>query len=414
LKKRVMTPDGLDVLITAKNHDLKQAVAEAGKADDWIFALVSSQTGEGYGGPKKFGAARMNGGSSSRSLVGLAPLSSSSKACTTPRCGAWFLRDLRVLLQTRERVLAEHASLGYKPEDGISLVWTENWPEKHQIALASLDVWFVEACRRVRLSRKAGGYFAHSGSSEATRIDAKAFKGVIGDPWSPVHRVEAKSLTLGEGAFDYRKLTDLLFSGEWKLPLLAEPAAFEKGTATMALVCMALGRGNCKTDGFKERCIPLGGRVARSLGPRRHELHELAKEQIKEISEVDKALAYALALAASGGDRDKIKKDTYKLTTAPRGRFDAFADEVFFESLWARFEAQEVGAEAVDAVKGAFVSQLITRARKLLVDALPGLPCTPLYRPRATARARDAFEWQLTKCFEFSGKTVTTETTHAA
>ena len=70
--KTVETPDALDLLITSRNHDLKQAVAQYGAAEDWVFALVSLQTSEGYGGKGNHGIARMNGGSSSRPMLGLA------------------------------------------------------------------------------------------------------------------------------------------------------------------------------------------------------------------------------------------------------------------------------------------------------------------------------------------------------
>ena len=44
LANPVPTPDALDLLITSKNHDLKQAVARQGQPEDWLFALVSLQT----------------------------------------------------------------------------------------------------------------------------------------------------------------------------------------------------------------------------------------------------------------------------------------------------------------------------------------------------------------------------------
>ena len=75
LNKDVATPDALDLLITARNHDLKQAIARRADPEDWIFALVSLQTGEGYGGGSGGyqGIARMNGGWSSRPMMALAP-----------------------------------------------------------------------------------------------------------------------------------------------------------------------------------------------------------------------------------------------------------------------------------------------------------------------------------------------------
>ena len=64
------------MLITSRNHDLKQNVARQAEPEDWVFALVSLQTSEGYGGSGNQGIARMNGGSSSRPMLGLAPAQS--------------------------------------------------------------------------------------------------------------------------------------------------------------------------------------------------------------------------------------------------------------------------------------------------------------------------------------------------
>ena len=36
---QVSTPDALDMLITARNHDLKQAIARVAEPEDWIYAL---------------------------------------------------------------------------------------------------------------------------------------------------------------------------------------------------------------------------------------------------------------------------------------------------------------------------------------------------------------------------------------
>ena len=40
--------DALDMLVTSKNHDLKAARARHAQADDWLFALLSLQTQEGF------------------------------------------------------------------------------------------------------------------------------------------------------------------------------------------------------------------------------------------------------------------------------------------------------------------------------------------------------------------------------
>ena len=58
-KNTEATPDSLDMLVTSKNHDLKAAVVEQAGADDWIFALITLQTMEGFGGRYNYGISRM-------------------------------------------------------------------------------------------------------------------------------------------------------------------------------------------------------------------------------------------------------------------------------------------------------------------------------------------------------------------
>ena len=413
LENPLITPDALDLLITSKNHDLKQAVAQAAAPEDWIFALVSLQTGEGYGGSGNQGVARMNGGSSSRSMVTLAPLAGGK--AMTPRHGAWFRRDIRALLESREAELERNSHLAYLDAGGLGLVWLAPWSEGAQLHLCELDIWFIEICRRIRLVGDRNGIFARKGTSKATRVDAKTFKGVLGDPFAPVHKTENKSLTLGEGDFDYARLTALLLSGDWDLPLLARPAPFERAGETMALVCAALSRGNSKTDGFKSRILPLDGKRAHALGARRQALFELAQDQMKDIDLIYKALGFALALAAAGGERNKMKKEHYSHAEGARSQFNRATDTLFFDHLWARDAAQQQNAEAAHAERNQFRCVLVRKAQTAFAAALPAIPCAGLFRPRAEARARSAFTGRLRKDFpDLFAKGFAKDADHAA
>ena len=395
LKTPVSTPDALDLLITSKNHDLKQVVAQNAEAQDWLFALVSLQTSEGFGGAGNYGIARMNGGSSSRPMLGLAPLPWVHSKVSTPRPGAWFGRDVAILLATREAVLQDYSYLGYATTSGLGLTWLAPWSEVQQLAFGDLDIWFIEACRRIRLSMNSGHIVAMRGTSKAARIAAKHVNGAVGDPWAPIDRIENKSLTLSEGSFDYGMLVKLLLSGDYSLPVLARPSESEGSAETLALIAQALSRGNSKTFGFKSRILPIGGKISRalSLGPKREALHELAKQQMEEIKKFDKSLRNGLVLVASGGriEKDKIRKEHYELTKEARSRFDRAADTIFFEFLWRRFEAQETGLEASQVEERSFIQELYSKALSIFESALPSVPCVRLYRPRAEARARARF-----------------------
>jgi CRISPR system Cascade subunit CasA len=304
-----------------------------------------------------------------------------------------------ILLNQRETELEKEKEEKFAKENGLGLVWLAPWPEDEQLHLDQLDIWFIEICRRVRLIEKDGSIFAVKGASKATRIDAKVFKGSLGDPYAPIHKAENKSLTLGEGDFDYRRLTDLLFSGDWDLPLLARPAAFEPQSAHFALVCAALSRGNSKTDGFKSRVVPIRNQAAQIFGARREQIHGLAKAQIEEIGDFAKAIRYGLALAASGGDGDKIKKEHYALTHSAQAQFDRAADALFFPHLWRRFAAQDGDEEARVAERRAFQSELHVSAARIFNAALPNMPCAGIFRPRAEARAQAAFHAMIRKSF---------------
>ncbi len=413
----VPTPDALDLLITSKNHDIKQSVARDGEPQDWLYALVSLQTGEGYGGRDNHGIARMNGGSSSRPMVTLAPLPEDNAKSMTPRPGAWFRRDVRVLLATRPTAL-EESGLDYPETGGIGLTWTVPWLDGEQLRTRDLDLWFVEICRRIRLVEHGDRLSAVKGLSTAPRIQAKPLNGALGDPWAPVHKTENKSFTLAGGDFDYRTLIELLLSGNWALPLLARPASFETPQTPLVLVAAALARGNSKTEGFKSRALPLSGKVARALWSpdRRDALHQMAKAQAETIADFDKALSYTLVLAAVGGEREKISRDSYAHAKEPRTRLGHFADTIFFDHLWRRFEAQDQGSAAVDQEKTAFAARLWERTQAIFEQFLPIMPGPSLYRPRAEARARSMLWAMVRKAHPeiFPAKSENSEVTNAA
>jgi CRISPR system Cascade subunit CasA len=394
LGKNVFAPDALDMLITSKNHDLKQAVASAAADDDWLFALVSLQTCEGFGGRDNYGVARMNGGSSSRALVGLAPIGGAATRSTGVRTGTRFTRDVKQLV-ARRAALLEGLQVGYPNEGGLALLWTLPWPQGAKLALAQLDPYFVEICRRIRLGRQGETLCANIGTSSASRINAEAFKGAIGDPWAPVHVLESKALTLGdEGEFDYKRIVELMFSGNWTPPMLATLGPGEDKDATnWVLIVQAFARGNSKTGGFKERFVPLTGRTAKRIGPRFKELHDLAKQQIEEIKKVDTLLRNALALATAGGIRDDVSEKHYIRTRPVRQRLNAYADQTFFDALWRRYEAEHSGvAESVAEARRAFVERLVTTAENLLAEAMADILCSAIQRPRAEARAERRFK----------------------
>ena len=377
----VETPDALDLLITARNHDLKQNIAKQSTLEDWVFALVSLQTSAGYDGRGNCGIARMNGGSSSRTMLGITPARDWDQSIDP---SAWWARDVLHLVSARKSgESSEVGSVG-----GAALLWCYDWREGHQLDVGKLDPWFVEVCRRVRLTDTDGAVNAQRSTSRAARVDAKAFNGNLGDPWAPVHKTEGKSLTLGGGNFDYKRIYELMFSGNWAIPLLARSGRDETGD--MLLVAEALSRGNSKTEGFKSRVVPVPGKLLRFFSS--VTAASLSEAQLNEIKEFDAALRYAIALMAAGGDRDGVKRDHFKRAATASKQFDRTADRLFFPSLWRRVEARVLtDPDAEEAAKIEFLKDLFKAAKAELESALPAIPCPTIRRQKAEARAWRAF-----------------------
>lgn len=390
----VETADALDMLITARNHDLKQTIAWGADAEDWVYALVSLQTMEGYGGGGGGykGIARMNRGSSSRPMLGLCPVTQGNVVNPS----AWWRRDVARLLDVRTRTnMAPVGVIG-----GPALLWCEPWPEGRPLDVMLLDPWFIEVCRRVRLQHTNGRITALRSTSKGARVDAEAFRGVLGDPWCPVHADDPRALTLGGGRFDYRMMHRLM-SKEFHLPLLATP----RDEGDMLLIAEAFSRGKSKTEGFRSRILPMPGDVAGLFATPK--AGEISESQIADIAKADAALCDGLAVMAARGVRDDLKKEHYALSRPGHAQFDADVDAVFFDHLWAQLRVADADEACRWAVRCAFTDVLKGLARRAFDDALLGIPCAALLRPRAEARARKVFAGRLARAFPVnSGKEI--------
>jgi CRISPR system Cascade subunit CasA len=253
LKNVLVTPDALDMLVTAKNHDLKQGVIASAQPDDWLFALLTLQTMEGFLGAGNYGISRMNGGFANRAALGIAPPGGP---------GAHLRRDLRRMLALRGKL---RGATGYAAEGGLALVWLMPWDGTASLRQDALDEWYIEICRRVRLTLHEGVLGARTGGSKVPRILSME-GGVTGDPWSPIvveKSGAAKSLTVDARGFGYRRMVDFMFSDGGVQPsALQQPDATDEAGG-LQLVARALVRGQGKTEGYHERRVPLSRRGAR-------------------------------------------------------------------------------------------------------------------------------------------------------
>jgi CRISPR system Cascade subunit CasA len=406
LKNEIKTSDALDLLITARNHDLKQAISKSGADDEWLLSLVSLQTSEGYGGAGNFGIVRMNGGSSSRPMLGLAPANPDAVNVRV-RPGAWFVRDVRALLASRGTQSRLFDILEFQPHGGIGLTWLPAWEDEQQLAIRQLDPWFIEVCRRIRLIERDGQLSAKRGTSKKSRIQGDTLNGVLGDPWAPANKVTPRGLTIGSGRFDYKRIVDLLYSGEWEIPILAAPTS-EDSSGEMLLVAGALSRGNSKTEGFQWRVIPFPRPALRTLSSAdgRTQLFLVAKSQMDDIAAVEKVLAASLAIVAAAGDPSRVKKEHYRVADQARKHLNRKMDEIFFEQLWERIDAPDHGGATPAAGEQNFLALLVRYAESMFESELPTIPCPSIYRLRAETRARQRFRTRLRALFpDFSENT---------
>ena len=401
LKRKLQTPDELDMLVTAKNHDLKQAVMARAEPDDWLFALVSLQTMEGYLGAGNFGISRMNGGFANRPALGIVPPGGP---------GAHLRRDIGRLLALRDDTVARSQCA---QEGGIGLLWLVPWDGTTSLSLSALDPYYIEICRRVRLVTANGGRIcALAGSSKVSRVLSPA-GGVTGDPWAPLRPDKdgsLKVLTVNGQGFDYRRMVELMFPTDGHPSPLQTPVPTDPPEG-LALLARALARGQGKTEGYHERLVPLSNRVR--SGPAFTATDPIAMAARNRVAEAGKVKREVLnpalySLFQNGPDRIDLRHRESERKAAPfLGAFDREVDRIFFPRLWE--EAEAIDPQVGSARRDAWMRELLELAETLLVQADTVAPkashrawkarsaaldelrrrAAPI-RPRSTGRLHDA------------------------
>ena len=392
-KSPVYTPDEVDMLVTSKDHDLKSAVAQRAGIDDWIFALITLQTMEGFGGAGNYGISRMNGGLGNRPAFALAPADGG--------LGAHVRRDTLALLECRPQILERNAH--YPEDDGMTLLWTLPWDGTtgEALQLGNLDPFYIEICRRVRLRiDDDGSVYGIRTTSKAARIDAKSLNGITGDPWAPTDfrdKKGAKVLTLPAGGFHYRRVKDYLTSGDYGSPELLRPTAAEAQSGdNMQLVARAMVRGQGKTEGYYERAILIRSKLKSAMLRRTadDDLAAIAQRRVEDVARVQRILSHAIQVFAARGEPDRVNAEHRALALPWLDRLDAMVDDRFFEALQDEFEADD--EDTRKAVRDSWLMDgVVEPARDLLLDATESLPCPAIYRYKAQVNAQGLFEGRL-------------------
>lgn len=352
-------PDDLDMLVTSKSHDVKQAMIAGDDVEAWIYALVTVQTMQGFPGRGYNGIARMKGGYGSRPRVGLA-----SGLSTDAR----FARDVRVLLETWSELVEARGHA----DDGVALTWLVPWDGARSLPVGGLVPHFVEICQRLRLERSGEALLARRTTSEARRCAPEVDGGDVGDAWIPVSTDDGGAFTVSRQGFSYQRFTQLLFGDGYA----AAPAQALRADDPQEVyfLASALARGQGKTEGLHERALRLSTRVRRRLGDvvAKSSLASRAKERVGRAELVRSKVLYP-ALSTLGDAR-------------PTRSFDGRVDEIFFGDLFAQAEEDDAVARL------AWDRRLLQLARAELEAAIDASPLPDARRYRLITTAHGLFE----------------------
>lgn len=375
-KNSLCAADELDMLVTSKNHDLKATRMRHGEIDDWIISLISLQTQEGFLGSGNYGISRMNGGFASRPAVGVIP---------NGHWGARWRRDIQTLLLSRSDIVKQQ---GMPESDGTALVWLKEWDGTVSLGFASLDPFYIEICRRVRLVCSESTYLIHAltTGSKVARIDAKSRNGLTGDPWTPIDIAGEKALTIGREGFHYRLAAELLFGSKYSRSMM-QIVHPEDGDRGIVVLAQGVTRGQGKTEGYHERRIPISKTVRKlMLENQTDRLAKLAGERVHAIGQIRSVLWTALAtLFDQGANKDKFSDSAKDKASVFVKAYEQAEDARFFDDL-----NEEIESDQPDEVHLRWLLTSANRAEKVLTEAFSAGPqsCEQLYRARSGALSR--------------------------
>ena len=400
-KSRVTTADELDMLVTSKNHDLKASVVSQAGVDDWIFALITLQTMEGYGGRYNYGISRMTSGYGNRPAFSITPFT---------RISGHVRRDITALLRHRQAILHEYPVT----DGGIGLLWIEPWDGTgaETLTIDRMEPLYIEICRRVRMQYSGGTLQTVRANSDSQRIYDN--KGLTGDPWAPVSKAQVKR---GETTpkflrhiekLGYERIVDGLFSPDWGAPFLLQLIPEEQNsTKEMSLVARGLvrnkGENKLETWGYHERIISLNPGTAQIFGRGggKKEIGDIARERIEQASKVKSILRYAVAIFASAGRTNDISSENWSRANPWSDKLEEIIDVSFFDDL--QEETDETDRDERERIRNLWLENVvIANAVAILGESQTAIPCTSNQELRAISTAQSVFMGSIYQEFNVS------------
>jgi CRISPR system Cascade subunit CasA len=375
-------PTEYDVPVLSKSHALKLRRMHTPEPEHWVYLLVNVQT-TGFYSPGGRRNSRMNGSYASRPFFGLTP---------SLRLGQWIMHDIRVLKEHVSEI-EEH----YDYERNVTpLLWTEPWDGKESIELKELHPLYIDCARRIRK-----GHVWMKSTTSTERV-AGAAKGQTGDPWAPVNTSEDKVLNPGRPAFQYRKLSKILFSGNYRRPI-----SF-KETADGYVVCRAVTGEQGGRVHDLQRIIRFSNAESGDpfAEPDESTVAEEAEWRVERAGEAAAILSHALFLMLKDDRDDGEQEEVPDLLQEGKNRqvnaFHSRVDACFFEKL---FEAPAFG----DDQRNVFWETILVGALHTQMQEAQSL-CPAKDRWRRLARAQAPFERRIRTTFTYAKQTNTTAT----
>lgn len=311
-------PTEYDVPVLSKSHALKIRRMHDPESGHWVYLLVNVQT-TGFYSPGGRRTSRMNGSYASRSFFGLTP---------SLRLGLWIMHDIRVL---REHASEIEDRYEYK-RNVTPLLWTVTWDGEESIELKELHPLYIDCARRIRKGRDTW----MKNTTSAERITGET-SGQTGDPWAPVNTAEDKVLNPGRAAFQYRQLSQILFSGRYRRPI-----SF-KETTEGYVVCRAVtGEQGGRVHNL-ERVIPFSNTESADPfeEPGESAVAEEAEWRVEKAGEAESILTHVLLwllkdFDAYGKNAEKERKRVRDLPEYKRAAnaLHAAIDARFFDRLF--------------------------------------------------------------------------------
>ena len=282
--------------------------------------------------------------------------------------------------------------MGLLDENGTGLLWLVTWNGENSLAFSSLDPFYIEICRRIRLAIGNDGHSieAIATGSKAARVEAKDRNGITGDPWMPIDIDAGKALTIGAEGFHYRLAAELMFGNKFRAPI-AQSLVITDGTEGIVVVAQGVTRGQGKTEGYHERRIPISPKVQRMLRQNlTDELAKIAGERVYAIGQMRYVLKSAIEMLL---DNAKPRKKPSDIPDSIKNKannyikqFEHVEDSRFFNELNTEIESVDP-----DNTRLQWLLAMADRAEAILKNAFIAGPQSGEQRYRARSAALSRF-----------------------